>query len=163
MIQDNRISAVLSEQDLLSIQNNIIAMQVVLENVTVHSLTPQERHEMVKMGDKSVAFVQKSLDYAKINPRIVPEYLDVEEAEKDLKLASDLLHVRNQLATLLTSVDDALMLSGSEAMDGALIFYNAVRNAIRSNVPGSQAILEDLQQRFPRKRSKTVPKPDVNG
>jgi len=77
------------------------------------------------MGDKSISFVQKALDYAGSNPALVPAFLDLAEAKKDLALSADLHQLYNQLNALATAVEDALLLAGSEAYDGALIFYNA--------------------------------------
>ncbi|MDR1462872.1 MAG: hypothetical protein LBI68_07040, partial [Azoarcus sp.] len=37
-----------------------------------HTLTPKERQKLVKMGDKSLAFVKKANEYAKTLPAIVP-------------------------------------------------------------------------------------------
>jgi hypothetical protein len=50
------------------------------------------------------------------------------------------------------------MVAGSEAYDAALIFYNSMKGASRVNVPGSQAVYNDLQQRFAVKPQKTVAK-----
>ena len=111
------------------------------------------------MGDKSISFVQKALDYAGSNPALVPAFLDLAEAKKDLALSADLHQLYNQLNALATAVEDALLLAGSEAYDGALIFYNAVKGSARSNVPGSSAILQDLQQRFPRVTKKPATQP----
>ena len=42
------------------------------------------------------------------------------------------------------------MMAGAEAYDAALIFHASVKGASRTNTPGSEAIYEDLVQRFPR-------------
>lgn len=163
MSQANRISAIISGEDKQNIVNHITAIKETLAPILVHSLSPDDRHTMIKMGDKSVAFVQKTLGYANQNPSLVPAYLDIPEAEKDFNLYADLQGIYNQLSTLLTSIEDALMISGSEAMNGALIFYNSVQGAVRSNVAGSEAILEELSQRFPKKSSKAATKKTDEG
>jgi len=158
MSQKNRISASVSAEDKATVLANITSIQNTLSHMLTHSLEADDRRAMIKMGDKTVAFVQKSLDYAGNNPKIVPSYLDLEEANKDLKLSQDLQPIYNQLKALTTAIEDALMICGSEAYDAALIFYNAAKGAARSNIPGSEAILEDLQHRFPRKQAKAAPK-----
>ncbi|MDR1147553.1 MAG: hypothetical protein LBK66_02865 [Spirochaetaceae bacterium] len=37
------------------------------------ALTPHERQTMLKMGDKSLAFVEKAHDYAADNPTLTPQ------------------------------------------------------------------------------------------
>jgi hypothetical protein len=60
--------------------------------------------ELSKMGDKTLAFVQKALEYAEANPTLVPAYLDIAEAKKDFSLSQDLNLMKIQLvnATLQT-------------------------------------------------------------
>lgn len=40
---------------------------------------------MLKMGEKTVSFVQKSYDYSRENPDLVPPFLDIAEYEKDIQ------------------------------------------------------------------------------
>jgi hypothetical protein len=110
------------------------------------------------MGDKTIAFVQKSLEYAETNPALVPGYLDVPEARKDFALAQDLNTVLKQVSTLQRAIEDTAMVAGSEAYNAALVFYSSVKGASRVNVPGSEAVYNDLQQRFAVKTKKAETK-----
>jgi hypothetical protein len=47
------------------------------------------------------------------------------------------------------------MVAGSEAYNAALVFYNSVKGASRVNVPGSEAVYNNLQQRFAVKTKRT--------
>jgi hypothetical protein len=40
----------------------------------VVALTSQERHELPKMGEKTIAFVEKATDFAYQNPNLMPPY-----------------------------------------------------------------------------------------
>jgi hypothetical protein len=161
-MQRNLISAAISDADQANIAADIADIQKILAPVLIFNLTPQERLESLKMGDKTLAFVQKSLEYATSNPSIVPAFLDVDEANKDYALARALYTIYQQLITLIHAIEDSMMVSGGESYDGALIFYNALKGAIRSNVPGSQAIEADLKERFPRKSKKAAATPVVS-
>ncbi|WP_153797002.1 hypothetical protein [Foetidibacter luteolus] len=160
MSQQNRISASLTQQEkdlaIAAFENAKSQLAAIL----VHSLTPAERKTMIKMGDKTVAFVQKALDYAKSNPEVVPAYLDIAEAERDLKLAKDLKTIHNISKKIGVSIEDAMMICGSEAYNVALLVYKGVQGAARGNVPGSQAILNDLKTRFPQRGGRKPPPPD---
>ena len=48
------------------------------------------------------------------------------------------------------TLDDTIMLSGSEAYVAALAYYNSVKRAAKINVPGALTIHEDLKKRFDR-------------
>lgn len=118
------------------------------------NLSKDERETIFKMGDKSVAFVEKALEYAKMNPHLVPPYADIPELERDLALAKQLQPIFLQLKTLFEAVSDTYMAAGSEAMTAATSFYNSVKNAAKSNVPGTDAIYDDLKKRFVKSPAK---------
>lgn len=89
------------------------------------------------MGDKSIAFVSKALELAAQNPILVPAYLDLSEAEKDFELTQNLMPIEQELLTLLRAVEDVMMVAGSD-------------------VPGAQAVYDELSSRFPRRASRTI-------
>lgn len=121
------------------------------------SLTSEQRQTTPKMGDKTIPFVQKVLEYSKSNPSFAPQYMDVTGMEIDLK-ATEVLSSMLRLSEQLTSnLDDTLMLSGSEAYVAALGYYNAVRHAAKSNIPTAKEIYNDLRQRFPGRSRKDEP------
>lgn len=151
MAQDNRISASISAADKTAISNEIAAIKTKLANVLVFNLSADERRALPKMGDKSLSFTGKAFEYAKQNPALIPSFLDIIEADKDYVLASDLFKIYQELLTLTVSIEDAIMVSGSEAFDAAKIFYAAVKGAARSNIAGANAIADDLKDRYPSK------------
>ena len=99
-----------------------------------------------------------SLEYAENNPALVPVYLDIAEAKKDFALSQDLNNILKQVSTLQRAIEDTTMVAGSEAYNAALVFYNSVKGASRVNVPGSEAVYNDLQQRFAVKTKKAETK-----
>jgi hypothetical protein len=158
MAQQNQISAQISPADKATVMLHLAAIKKLLDPVFIFSLKPEERREFSKMGDKSIAFVEKALDYAVKNTPLVPTYLNVDEAQKDYALAKDLHEVARELQTISQAVDDTIIMAGAEAYQAALIFHASVKGASRSNAPGSEAIYKDLVTRFPRgsRKTKTV-------
>ena len=158
MSQENLISTTIPAETLAAINTNLSAVNAALANILLFNLTADERKAMRVMGDKSIAFVQKALEYAENNPTLLPSYLDLVEAKKDFALAHDLYSILQQINTLQRAVEDTMMVAGSEAYDAALIYYNSIKAASRGNVPGTEAIYNDLQQRFAVKPQKAVAK-----
>ena len=147
MSQVNQISAVVSaaaQAEILAAINVIKSKLPFLVN-----LSNEDRKSLPKMGDKTVAFVNKAVEYAGQNPKIAPNFLDVPELEKDVTLVNSLSTIFRQLGPLAESIDDTMMLAGSEAYAGALSFYSASKSASKQNVPGANAIYDDLAARFP--------------
>ena len=158
MSQENLISTSISTETLVAVNTNLTAINTALANILLFNLTATERQSLRIMGDKSIAFVQKALEYAENNPALLPPYLSLAEAQKDFALTHDLYGILQQINTLQRAVEDTMMVAGSEAYDAALIFYNSVKGASRVNVPGSEAVYNDLQQRFAMKPQKAVAK-----
>jgi hypothetical protein len=92
-------------------------------------LTPEERHEMLKMGEKPLMFVEKAHDFARQNPTLVPAHLDMDAFDVDFEDAHGLWTLLNTIQQLEEGVDDTEMIAGSEAYQSALVFYKSVKMA----------------------------------
>ncbi len=148
MSQENQISSTIPAETLADISSKLNDVSASLANILLFNLTADERRALRTLGDKTLAFVQKSLEYAENYPALLPNYLDLREAKKDFLLSRDLYTVLQKLNTLQRAVEDTMMVAGSEAYDASLIYYNSIKAASRGNVPGAEAIYNDLQQRF---------------
>ncbi len=116
----------------------------------LQGLTAKEREEMFKLGDKTVAIVEKTREYVISNPQFVPAYMDQDEFKKDVTVVSQLKAVVNLATQLATDSDDTLMLAGSEALQGALLYYGQIREAHHKGIPTAKPIYQDLSERFKR-------------
>ena len=113
------------------------------------SLTPEERQRMLKMADKTVAFVQKASEYAQHNPAFVPAFVDLKEFEQDVAALTDLTPLHQLLEGLALDTDSTMMLAGSDAYATALVLYNNIKFMAKNKQPGAQAAYDDLSKRFP--------------
>jgi hypothetical protein len=113
------------------------------------TLTATERGDLPKMGDKSIAFVQKSHEFSKINPEFAPKYLNLLDFDIDFNDSQNLIPVLNSFTQLVNGIDDTKLAAGSEAYQAALLYYNGVQRAVEANVPGAKAIFDELKNRFP--------------
>jgi hypothetical protein len=157
MSSSNRISAEITAEQSAAIAAAFEQLKTALAPVLVINLTAAERKAMLKMGDKTLAFVNKTLEYATQNPSLVPNYVDLAEARKDNKLTADVYGIFQQVNTLLRGLEDTGMVAGSEAYEAALVIYHSIKGASRSNVPGTQIMHDDLKQRFPRSGKRVGP------
>lgn len=157
MSLSNRISTEITTGQSAAISAAIEALKAALAPVLVISLSAEERISTLKMGDRTLAFVEKTLEYATQNPTLVPGYIDLSEAKKDNELAANIYTIYQQLSTILRGIEDTGLVAGSEAYEAALIIYHSIKGASRSNVPGTQAMHDDLKQRFPRSGKRVDP------
>jgi hypothetical protein len=117
----------------------------------LQGLTTEERKSLFKMGNKTVANVQKTKSYVDTNPEFVPGYMDKTEFLKDEAIVSLLSPISNLALQLATDVDDTVMLAGSEALQAAMLYYGQVKEANSRGIPTARPIYEDLSQRFSKR------------
>ena len=151
MTQQNMISINIPQNDLTEINKAVATLKTKLLPV-LKSLQPEERMELPKMGDKTVAFVTKALEYCAANPDLVPQYLDVTEFSSDIKTIDTLRSIHAPLEQMTKLLSDTMIMAGSDAYSAALMFYNSTKYAKKSNVPKAGTIYDDLSSRFPGRK-----------
>ena len=115
------------------------------------ALQPLERQSILKMSDKTLPFVIKTAEYAQLRKDFAPPFMNAEELAIDLKAVEDLTRLYREVDQLCKSLDDTIMLSGSEAYGEALAYYQSVKQAAKRNIPDAKAIYQDLRKRFEKK------------
>jgi len=144
---DNRVSATLSDQDLTDILGAVATIRAQLPFLV--TLSPHERREMAKMGDKSVGFDEKCTAYMASHPEFLPGFVLFDEIGKDRELRAQMMWFFAELNGLAKGVDATLLVVSSEVWMADLAYYQSVREAARRNKPGAKGIYEDFRQRFP--------------
>lgn len=123
----------------------------------LQALAPGEKKSIFKMGDKTVATVQKVEDYTETNPEFAPSYMDKPEFVKDVSVVTDLSPLRNLATQLASDLSDTITIAGNEALLAALLYYGSVKEASSKGVATATPIYEDLSTRFTRKGYKKKP------
>jgi hypothetical protein len=152
---ENRISASLPAPDATTILAALADIRKKLPFLI--DLTPEERRNMLKMGDKSRAFVNQSLTVATQNADILPRAFDVDEFQKDVALLAALEPVMAALTQLQELIEDTYLEVGSEAYAAALAVYGYARAAGKG--AALDGLLDSMAQRFARKTRKTPEPP----
>jgi hypothetical protein len=153
-MKDNKHVQAIPQDVLAQAQTKINEAAALLAPYIV-ALTPAERHELPKMGEKTIGFVEKAYEFAKQNPNLVPPYLDMDAFGMDFRDAHGLWALVNSIRQLNENAEDTEMLAGSEAYQAALVFYKSVKMAAAQGVPGAKAVYEELKTRFPGGKRKT--------
>ena len=72
----------------------------------LQGLTADERETIFKMGDKTVATVQKTKSYVETNPEFVPDYMDKVEFLKDESEVTQLNPIVNLAKQIVADTAD---------------------------------------------------------
>lgn len=148
----NRITATLTEADRQAVLD---AFQVITSKLPfLISLSPEERRELPKMGDKSVAFVRKSVELAQGGSAYLPGAFDAAEFRADLTLYDALLPILQQAMMLQEKVEDTMTLLGSDLYVAALDHYAAAKR--NGTTGGLDELMSVLGRRFTRRPAAPV-------
>lgn len=149
MPQPNRIDVTVTPAAIATIDAHLTDLRTKLPFLI--DLSVDERRSLPKMGDKSRAFVQRTLELAQADDSFLPRKFDVSLFAKDLALWNALEPIRQKLATLLELVEDTQTLAGSEAYLAALDVYHSAKRSGKGS--GLDELLDRVSQRFVSRRS----------
>jgi hypothetical protein len=141
----SRISASLTAEEKSAIKQKLNEIKSALSFIV--SLTSKERGRLVKMGAKSVQFVQLALKVAQEHPEIIPGNFSIDEFAKDVALSSDLMEIELVSTPLANAISDTLMLVGCDAMEQANRVYELVKSSAKSD-PALNEAKKQLAERY---------------
>ena len=148
---ENKISFIIPDEVIGSITKKLNGAAEELQAYLI-ALTPEERKTIPKMSDKTMPFVEKTLEYCTSAPQFVPQYMDAGALAGDFKVTNQLTPLFRTIKALNDGLDDTIMEAGGEAYMNALNYYNSVKQAAKMNVPGAKSIYEDLSKRFEKSK-----------
>ncbi len=150
----DKISTELNEETFARVNASID--QILTDLPFLLDLTIKERKALPKFGDKSVAFVNKALEFATEHSEVLPQKLSLEEFGIDVKLYNQLFSIYQKIIILSDKVNDTYLQVGAEAYSTALIVYSNLK-ANKDLFDGSEQVLDELSKRFVRKsRAETI-------
>ncbi|MFC4164570.1 hypothetical protein ACFOWU_12970 [Epilithonimonas zeae] len=156
MSTKNQISIVIPPAILAKATEKLQEVRILVAPY-VQALAPGEKASIFKMGDKTVATVQKVKDYTNTNSEFAPNYMDRPEFLKDEAVVTGLSPIRNLAEQLASDLSDTITIAGNEALLAALLYYGAVKEASNKGVATATPIYADLSKRFTRKGNKKKP------
>jgi hypothetical protein len=146
-------------------QKVVEALSAALQEMApyLYPLTPEQRQSMVKMGDKSLGFMQDIVRHGNSTPVLVPSFVDFNTLKQNVQATSDLDDILNLLIKAATDVESTKMQTGSLAYADGLLVYNNTQTAAKANVPGAQAALEEMSKRFVSQGQRKAPAKPKSG
>jgi hypothetical protein len=154
MSTQNIVSGSLTETQKTAIQG---AVTTILTNLPFAvDLTPQQRHDLMKAGDRSLAFIYRCRDLAAQNPSWLPTTFPSQELADDVALFDALAPIEALFISLLEKIRDTRMAAGSDSMVGSLMLYGVAKAAGQgANLDG---LIQQAGTRFARAgKAKVVP------
>ncbi len=153
---ENLFSAEFPPELVEEIQGYILQVKNLMPAGLVN-LTPEERQYFIKMGDKTIAFVMKVIDFSNIYPVFIPSYVSLINLKSDMDSIAAMQTILRDMEGVTSKLKDSILLAGSEAFTAALSIYNSVKDAAHRDVPNAKVVYDELKVRFPGRKKKDVP------
>jgi len=154
----NQISVEMSDDRLKRIWDNLKGIKD--EMPFLIDMTPEERRSRSVMNSARKPFVEKTIAYGEKDPRIVPNYVDIEEMKKSMKLYEQLVELGAEFKRVGEGLSDTAAAIGENLWTGGLSIYDSSKTASRNGVPGIDSVLNDLKSFFAWDRSKEEAEPE---
>ena len=152
MANENQVSITIPSDEIKQINEAFKLIAGILKKYTI-ALSPEERRKKAKMGNKTIAFVEKIMKYTLSNPEFIPTHLKIDELNIDFIAADVMTNMFRSSSQITNELNDTILLCGSEAYTATLMYYNAVKQATKDGVPGAKTIYEDLKKQFEKIKS----------
>ena len=119
-------------------------------------MSEDQKVRSVRMGDGSIAFVEKAVEVATENLGMLPRNFDMDELLRDIESRQRLHALRLKLTRLLEQVQNAEVAHGSDAMSDTLEIYSFTKNAEGQGVDALRRLMGKRFERAPQKEEKVV-------
>lgn len=145
-LTNNRLNITATAAQITAVKT---AYQTILTNLPfLLGLTTGERTSLPAIDVSNKTFTEDAISAGVNNAGLLPSYVSPAGMQTDLTLFTqldELIALHNQLGEKL---QDTQLLAGSEAYVGALTLYKLFGSAADAGVAGSDAIYNQLKQRF---------------
>lgn len=159
-MSQNLVDIDLTTDALGAIDAALTALETALAPLV--ALTPDQRQQLVKMGDKSEAFCRQAGHVFAENPGILPGSFDLPGYQRDMATLDALRPRLLRLSKLYQRAQDTEMAVGSDLMTNALQGYAFLKVAGKGQ--GLDEMRKMLSARFARGKAGTgeaAPAPEV--
>lgn len=152
MAYDNAISVEFTKEELDMVNGHLSAIEELLRS-KCKSLTPEERQEFARLGNKTENWSKKTMSYIHEQPSLTPSFINLVETEKDFASRQSLMPVYNRVSGISDLLNDTLMLLGADVYNSCVAYYRNVRLLAEQNVNGAKTVYDDLSAQFPGRRA----------
>lgn len=147
MAIDNLISVTFSAEELQQLDDHLAALESFLSSKCI-SLTPEQRRDFGRIGNKSENWLRKVMDYFQTQPQMIPSFVDAAETMRDYEARRAIQPRVARMEAIYDMLSDTNVLLGTDLYHSGVAFYRNIKLLSAQNVNGAKAIYEDLSAQF---------------
>lgn len=122
-------------------------------------LTIDERTTLPAINVDNKVFTEDAINAGVNNAAMLPGYISVSSMQNDFTFFNQLEEFVGMVKQFLEKLEDTKLLAGSEAYSSALMLYKLFGAAADAGIPGADAIVAQLRERFTSKGNSPIEKP----
>ena len=145
-LTNNRLNVVATAAQIASVKAALTTIDTNLPFLI--GLTTEERILLPAINVDNKVFTEDAINAGVNNAGMLPTFLSVSDMQTDLALFNQLDELIAMLKQTLEKLDDTQLLAGSESYSSALMLYKLFGAAADSGIPGADAIVAQLRERF---------------
>ena len=151
MKNNDLIQVVFTEEELTENHTHLDALlAAVVKNAP--ELSSEERTLYGKIAGPNKLLVDKTHLIMKQNPSLVPNFVDMEEFERDFKAREEIEAMLQKLELITRRLSDTKILLDNDNYHDTMAFYRAIRYYAGEQEQMAIPIYEELKQFFPHKK-----------
>lgn len=156
----NLITLTMTPDELTAIDAAIEQLETRLHGLV--DLTTAQRRSAPKMGLKSEQFARQALQTMELNPKVVPEGVDLADAKADLLTLDQMRPRFERLQRLAKRASDSEMALGSDVMATALEGYSLIKAIGRKHgLEDARKVLAGRFGKGPRQEAEAEAEPET--
>lgn len=141
------IDAVLTNEDIEECREAINILKAKLPFLI--NISPRKKQSIPKLSDNRIGFVREVMSCAKLEPKIVPAYVHMDEVEQSTELFLKLSKLDRELIRLAESVNDTRAVVGSHSYLNSLYVYDSAKVAAKTDkINGIDTLVNNMKKHF---------------
>jgi len=146
----SKINITLNAVQLAAIQAAITALKAPANMPAQFNLTKDERKTLPNINNNRYPYVQRAIkNHGPANPNLVSGFAGTQaEASNDLTFYDQMENFIGQLLQIIEIYQDTQQVAGSEGYTWTRMLYNTAKDAAANQVPGADAVADDLATLF---------------
>lgn len=148
-MKQDLVSYAFTEENFNGLKQQINDIDVKVAEFAIE-LHIDNKRELKTLGDRSLPFTDQSYLLATQQKHLVPSFVDMDEFAKDITLFKQCKELIKLLEVILERLNDTSIAAGADAFLTARKFYDAVKAAVKANIPGAAVAFDELKKRYIR-------------
>jgi len=153
ILKNNDLIQVVFTPEELAENNSHLDALLTSANTNAPGLTPEQRSTFGSINETNKLLVNKSKLIVRENPKYIPNFVDIEEFDRDFIAREQIENMLRKLEQLRQKLNDTKILLDNDNYQDSMAFYRSVRYFANEHDQEAMPLYNELKQFFPNHKS----------